>query len=479
MAADISGPGIMRRRFPLLLVLSLALCGCGFEAPAPQRTPARPTPAAPLSTIAATLTIPESEIARLLNEKTQAHIADLQNQPVKCGVGRCRLNLLAQRTGVITVSEAANGLELHLPFMVHAQLSASGFFSMLRARADGQGEAVADTRLDIAPDWSVQSHTQGEVHLEQSHLRIGPLVTNLADVWNDNQETLSRPLWRALDKQLSALPIRRQVAKFWTRLFVPISLSNKFPAWLVLRPEKLRLAGPVIGHGGVSLSLSLEARGQVVSADAPPPNKATPLPAPVPLGAPSDKFAIAVPVLLSYDEAARLAMASLAHRPPRIAGMDVRFSQLRILPSGDDVVLAARFCADPPWDFLGWFSSCGTGYLRGVPEFDAAQGIIRVTHVHYDIATANLLLGTMRALAGDALAKTLQDHLVFDESREMRRLYGEVRSALAKPRGRDVAISADIQSFGAPRFTWTRDGFLASLSATGRVTTQLHLDAQR
>jgi hypothetical protein len=465
----------MRRHLAPLFALSLLLTGCGFTAPAPQRTPARPTPAPPLSTIAATITIPESEIARLLNDKTQAHIADLHGQPVKCGGARCRLDLLARRAGDIIVGDSANALEMHLPFTVEAQLSASGFLSMLRAKANGQGEAIARAMLAVAPDWRLASHTEGEVHLDQGHLRIGLLVTNLADVWNDNEEALSRPLWRALDKQLSALPIRRQVTKLWMQLFTPISLSKKIPTWLVLRPERLRIAKPVIANGVVSLSLSLDARGHVVGADTPPPNNPMPLPAPGAMGAPSDKFAITVPVLLSYDEAARLAMASLTRKPPRIAGMTVHFSELRILPSGNDVVLAARFCIDPPWDFPGWFSSCGTGYLRGVPEFDSAHDITRVTHVHYDIATANLLLGTMHALAGDALAKALQDHLVFNESREMDRLYGEVRGALAKPHGKDVVISADIQSFGTPSFTWTQDGFLASLSATGTVHTTLHL----
>ena len=31
----------------------------------------------------------------------------------------------------------------------------------------------------VAPDWRLSATTHGDVHLEDSHLRIGPIVTNL------------------------------------------------------------------------------------------------------------------------------------------------------------------------------------------------------------------------------------------------------------------------------------------------------------
>ena len=44
--------------FPLLAGASVLLSGCGFEAPAPGRSPAPATPPVPVSTLSATLTVP-------------------------------------------------------------------------------------------------------------------------------------------------------------------------------------------------------------------------------------------------------------------------------------------------------------------------------------------------------------------------------------------------------------------------------------
>ncbi len=76
---------VRRLFFPALAGLSILLSGCGFEAPAPARTPAPATPAVPVSTLSATLTVPAAQLARLLGNMTAYQIADLKNQPIKCG----------------------------------------------------------------------------------------------------------------------------------------------------------------------------------------------------------------------------------------------------------------------------------------------------------------------------------------------------------------------------------------------------------
>src|ERR1700744_1523043 len=69
-----------RRFLPLLAGVSILLAGCGFEAPAPSRTPAPATPPIPVSTLSASLTVPSAQLARLLSNMTEYQIADLRNQ---------------------------------------------------------------------------------------------------------------------------------------------------------------------------------------------------------------------------------------------------------------------------------------------------------------------------------------------------------------------------------------------------------------
>jgi hypothetical protein len=223
------------------------------------------------------------------------------------------------------------------------------------------------------------------------------------------------------------------------------------------------------------LSVGLDVRGNVVTQDAPPVRTPTPLPQPAPFTGQTNRFSFVVPATISYADAAKLALTSLQKKPPHIAGMTLRFTRLAILPSHDDVVVATTFCVDQGWDFTGWFSSCGSGYLRGTPVFDPASETIRIANVHYDMQTEDMLLGAMHALAGPELARELETHLHFAVSHDLTKLRDQVTAALAKPEGRDVTISGEVQSFGQPTLHWTKDGFVALFSAQGLVHADLHL----
>lgn len=461
----------MWRRLAWLSLVALAVAGCNGSPP--ERTPAPTTPIPPLSVIAARLTIPQTSVTIAINSWTKDEIANLRDEPVRCGIGNCRLTLKATRTGNVSVSGAGDTLSVHLPFAADAEIAAPGFLSVLRAKGDGRGEARTRTALGVGPDWRLKPTTTGEVILQSGTLRLGPFSTDIAKMWNNNEEKLSRPLWRAMDRELGKVDLKPQVAPSWQQLFAPIALGKS--GWLVLTPEKLRVAKPVAGNGAIIVSLQLEMRGHVVAGATPPRNPIKPLPAPGRLDKPSDRFAVSVPVLLPYGDASRLALAALVRRPPHVAGTSLRFSDLRILPSGGDVVLESRFCTDPDLAMFGWLKSCGTGYLRGVPRFDATSGVIRITNVRYEATSGDFGLRALNFFARGLLNAALEHSLVFDEKRQIERLNHQVTDALAHPVGSGLTIAADIQSFGAPVFTWTKDGFLASFSAQGRTRTALNL----
>jgi Domain of unknown function (DUF4403) len=424
--------------------------------------------------VSATLAVPAAQLDRLLSNMTQYQIADVKGQMIKCGPLQCHLDLHANRTGPLSVSVANDALSIRMPFAVNAALSTSGFLS-LHGQGEGQGLVLAHTGMTVSPELQLHSNADGTVTLDNGHLRVGPFVTNIAQVWNDNADSLSRPLWRSLDKQIARLPLKPRIARVWVDAFRPIKVGKSPVSWLVLRPQTLAISQPQLRSGEVTLSVALSARAQVVVQNTEPENAPTPLPAAQILNTPSRAFSFNVPLLLSYGEASRLALASLAKRPPHAGGMVVRFTKLDILPSGQDVVVATRFCADPPWDPFGWFASCGNVYLRGVPIFDPVGKTIRVEQLHYDVASANLLLSALKALAGDELTNLMQAHLVFHEAKQIDRLESQITQVLARPQGHDLSVSARVASFGTPAFSWTTEGFLAVFSATGEVNASLNL----
>ena len=430
----------------LAFFLPLLFLGCGVEAPRPALTPPRDTPQPPLSILSVTVTVPQARIADLINEKSQKQIADLKDQDIKCPFGRCRLDLLAVRTGPAEVSAENGQLAVRLPFQLSVGVASSGFLSSFgKAQGDAQGLAIAATPLSLGLDWKLHSQLNGRIELSNAHLRVGPLVTNVAEVWDQGGESLSKPIWRMLDNQISRIEVKPQIEALWVHAFTPIAIGRHPVSWLVLRPESLALMQPAIGHGVLSVSLALAARGEVLVQNEMPSNPPTPLPKPAALSEASNRFRVAIPFLLPYGEAERLALSSLTHNRPHIGGMRLAFSSLRILPSAQDVVVETRFCVQPVWDITGWFAPCAHVYLRGTPAFDPVTRTMRVTGLHYDIANANAALRILRAAASAKLTDVIGHTLVFDVSRQIAREEDQVRDQLAVPHGKTLSIAAHVE----------------------------------
>jgi hypothetical protein len=461
---------------PLILLVALFVSACGFSAPPPARTPPPKAPVPPISVVSATFTVQMSDILALLNDKTKDEIAHVKNQKTECAIAKCRLDLFATRKGDITGHVADGKIFLSLPFAVKSHLDFKSKLLKTGGDADATGLAQTETALALGPDWKLEPQTQGTIQLSDADMKIGPVKMHVANLWNDNEDKLTKPIFKEVDRHIAtAVKIKDQAKRFWTKMQRPLRVGKDPTAWLVLAPEKISIAGPFTNNDALSASISIQGRAHVVIAGSEPQVKLTPLPDPSPAPAASNAFAVSVPVLLPYAEAASLALQRLRDHPPRIGIAKVRFDRLEILPSGEDVVVATHFCVAQSWDPFGWFDACGTAYLRGAPEFDPATSTIRVIHVHYDIASENAMLAAMRALAGGELGQAMQTKLVFDVSKNIAKLQDDLRKTLAKRPARGVIITGDIQSFGAPTLTWTDEGFLADFTARGTIAADLNI----
>lgn len=459
------------------LVLLASILVWGFEAPQPQRTPVPPTPLPPVSTLTAILRVPAGAIAAALNDKTETEIVHLRNQRVDCAVAQCLLSLDATRDGPIAVSAKDNALTITVPVSVRAQMPVKGPFFKTTANGVARGTARATTSLSFASNWRIASSTTGRILLSEGDLRLGPLKLNIAELWNRNADRLSQELFHSLDRTIASdLKVKPEAERLWRRAVRPIRVAKSPPAWLVLAPERVCVGQPSIQNDAVTIALGVDVRAHVVVLDhSPEPAMPPALPPVAPLNAPSNRFAFVVPVLLPYGEAVALAMRRLAEKPLRIAGMPVRIQSLAILPSGRDVIVATRFCVKQSWDPFGWFDTCAQGYLRGVPQFDAVTHVIRIVNLHYDVATEGLLSSRLSALAGPELGRVLESKLVFDAGHDIARLDGDIKTALARPEGRGVRISGNVENFGTPSLTWTNEGFLVTFPAQGTVSVDLNL----
>jgi Domain of unknown function (DUF4403) len=464
------------RSSPILVVWLVALGLCGFEAPAPKRTPAPPPPPSPVSTVAATLKVSGDDIIAMLNARTKSQLARIEGGEVNCLIQKCQVDLAVVRSGDFTGEATGSGMHLKLPFALHAHLDFNSKFLRTGGDATAQGQTDTVTQLSLTPQWRIDSQTDGTVHLENAQLKLGPLKMSVRDLWNGNEDRLSGPIFKAIDKRIAAaLKLRGQVERLWLKLQQPIRVGKKPESWLLMAPERLRITPLHTENGALVISVATDVRAHVVVGEKPVTGAPAKLPQPEKLQKPSDTFAVTVPVTLSYGDAAKIAMQQLRKKPLRAAGMNLRLDKLQIFPTAQDLVVQTHFCFGKNWDFTHLLDSCGDVYLRGAPHFDARTGKIQVTNLHYDVKSQNLMLRVVQALAGDALAGLIQPHLVFDESREIAKIKGEIAAAIEKPQGRGIVLAGRIESFSDPTVFWTNSGFVALLRATGTVRTSLNV----
>ena len=463
-----------------LIGCALLLAGCGgvseTGAPPPQLTALPPSPPPPVSTVAATLTVPLSDLSRIVNEKTPQRFADLKNQKLKCGIGDCITTLSASRTGPISVANRGGALAIGVPFALDADLGLPGPLSMLHTGINAAGQVNAVTALSLSPDWQIRPATGGSVQFANGRVKLGPLNTDFTTIWNLNPELLSRPLLTALDKQVGAAVVMKEpVAKLWAGFFAPIKLATKPASWLVLQPERIRVGLPAVSGNAVTMGLGVDVRARLVASDDMPAVTPTMLPPPAPVAGPANHFAVSVPVVLPYAQAAAMALDVMKKNPPRAGTHTINVTKLEIIPSGQDVVIAASFCIAEKYDPTEALTGCGSGYLRGVPQYDAKAQIIRVANVHYDVLTQNFMLSVMRGLSGDDLGKAMEKALQFKVGDQIAKVQAQVAASLAHPQGSVVTVSGQVQSFSPPTLSWSKDGFVTTFAAEGSVHAELHL----
>lgn len=464
----------MKLKFYVAALFALLLAGCGFQAPAPKIAPPAATQPAPTSTLDAELRLPTDQIAKLLNDKTQQQIARLDDKKVKCPLGKCQLDLIATRSGPITVAIQGEKLALTLPFNIGARIRLKMPFMKTSGEGQGTGQVSATSSFSIAPDWQLHSKTEGAITFSHADLHLGPVSAELSDFLNDQSDEIARPIFKEIDAQLPKWAnLQKRVAQLWAKVAMPIPVGKNPSAFLLLSPQRVFVAAPHAEGNALVVALGLAIQARVVVGDRPNVAVIPPLPAPEPMqGKPQSRFHLLVPAMLPYGEAVRLATEQIAKHPITVnKSTAVKISDLQILPSRDDVVVAARFCISQGWDPFGWFDACGQGYLRGVPVFDATTGVLRITKIAYDVDTATALVGQWSGLAGADFTSGLENRLTFDLSGQIAKLKDQVGNALAKGTGGDLSVSGQMESFGAPELAWTKDGFIASFTAEGAVHT--------
>ena len=148
-----------------------------------------------------------------------------------------------------------------LPFAVKADMAEFGLSSLSSRARRRAGTATARNQPQLYRRTGASSRTtSGAVISANGHLRVGPVVTNIAQLWDANQAGYyGAPVWHCwIDKWAG---FRHCVAMSRNyvlgRAFMPLRVGKSPLSWLVLRPEQLVWPEPVIRGGAVDISPSV------------------------------------------------------------------------------------------------------------------------------------------------------------------------------------------------------------------------------
>ena len=462
-------PTLATTRRAVMLLLP-ALLACAADAP-PTRTEAyadgAPAPStAALSRFSVPLEYDVTAVLRLVDSIVPRTFGSMDDIRALNGDSRKRYAFEATR-GRFTAFAAGREMHLRATFSYRAR----GYYKppigpTLSAGCGGASErprivVELATPLTLTSDWHLATRAR--------LVTIRPASTegrDRCDVGFLNTDVTDRVIGAArsalvgklpdIDRKVGTVDLTRRVTEWWGLLNRPIRLTDS--VWLALHPEQLHM-GAVRGEARVlTVPVSLDARPRIVTGSQ-PQIEALSLP-PLAKDTVADGFRIEMDGLVDYGTATRAVTEALAGRQFTRAGRSVTIEDVSVLPAPRGrLLLAIAFVGD----------ASGRLQLIGTPRYRAAEGIIDVPDLDFDLDTDSRLVSAYTWLRSEELRETIREKArvpvdaALDKGREL------LLSGLNRKLGEAVTLSATVDSVAVKGLFVTRDALVVRAEASGQA----------
>ena len=452
------------------MLLLPALLACTRETPA-ARTEAysygAPAPSAPaLSRFSVPLEYDVTAVLRLVDSIVPKTFGSMKDIRSVNGDSRKRYAFEATR-GRFTAFASGREMHLRATFAYRAR----GYYKppIGPTLSAGCGSATERPRivvelatpLTLEPDWHLATRarlvtirpasTQDRDRCDVSFLDID--VTDR--VLGAARSALAGKL-PDIDRKVNTVDLTGRATGWWELLNRPIRLTEG--VWLSLHPEQLRM-GSVRGEAKVlTVPVTLDARPRIVTGTEPQEGR-PPLP-PLAKDSVGEGFRIEMDGLVDYGTASREVTEALAGRSFTRAGRSVTVKDVSVRPAPRGrLLLAVAFAGD----------ASGRLQLIGTPRYRAAEAIVDVPDLDFDLDTDSKLVSAYAWLRSDELRTTIREkaHVsvqpALDKGREL------LLSGLNRKLGDAVTLSATVDSVAVKGLYVTRDALMVRAEATGQA----------
>ena len=452
------------------MLLLPALLACTSDTPAPRtelQSDGAPAPSAPaLSRFSVPLEYDVTAVLRLVDSIVPRTFGSMNEVRNVNGDSRKRYAFEATR-GRFTAFASGREMHLRATFAYRAR----GYYKppigpTLSAGCGSASErprivVELATPLTLTPDWHLATRAR-LVTIRPASTRdrdrcdVSFLDIDVTDRVIGAARTALAGKLPDIDRKVGTVDLTNRVNGWWELLYRPIRLTDS--VWLALYPERLRI-GTVSGEEHVlTVPVTLDARPRIVTGTA--PDIDVPPPPPLSKDTVGEGFRIEMDGVVDYGTATRAVTSALAGREFARAGRSVTVSDVSVLPaSRGRLLLGIAFVGD----------ASGRLQLVGTPRYRAAEGIVDVPDLDFDLDTDSRLVSAYAWLRSDELRATIRDRArvpvqpALDKGRQL------LLSGLNRKLGDAVTLSATVDSVAVKGLYVTRAALVVRAEATGQA----------
>ena len=347
------------------------------------------------------------------------------------------------------------GKEFVVDMPLHARISARDVGGVLKGEtATGAAMAHARVRIDLTPDWRMQSKariTYGWTKAPGIDF-LGRRIT-----FTDEADAKLKPVVagveREVNREVAKIDIRKQAADIWRQAFTSLELNRENPpVWMRVTPQRILYGGYRLDGQRINLNLGLEAITETFVSGRP----ADPVPTPLPRlvrETPKPHFDVRVPVIADYAQLQPVvdrALAKRAARPfelPKVGPMMVKFGKSTIYcaPGGR---IAIGVDVDAKLEARTGAPTRGRIWMTAVPVNEPGSAEVRFTGLAINGDTDGVG-GDMLILLGRSpeFAPLIATALTQNFTHDLEELQGKIKRAVDQRREGPFVIRTRVDRF--------------------------------
>jgi hypothetical protein len=373
------------------LLLALLLAGCSGarvqtpSGPAPVPAPSLPPAQAGTASFFFPVSIPLSEMRRIVEASLPSRLADERKQEISGAIQEDFYRYDLER-GPVEVGFSGEWLSFSFP--VHGRLTLGGRLGGLPVQetVELSGRVRGTASLAIGPDWRPEPRPAAQIELDRADLKVlGAFSVSVRSLLEERlNPVLNRELRKATGRLLADLSLRRKAEDAWRSLHVARRAVAGESLWIRFQPLGISLARITEREGRLQTGIGISGQLSLSLGVAMTPPAVTLLP---PLRIDAERaggFELEAPVAASPQELSRWADRALRGRRFRLdrkREMEVTGAGLGV--DGDRLVLALDFRTE---------GRDGRLVLRGRPVLDPGTSVLRLADLQYDLASGGLFL---------------------------------------------------------------------------------------